>query len=208
LQEFDYEIKHQAGKDNVVADALSRKNIFGISYADAVGWRKKVQLLTEKMPKPPNAIEKDGFYWKNDKIYIPPDRIIRTQLIQEAHNEAGHGGYHKTMNKLQEQFVWEKMAQQTKDFVQTCETCQKTKVSTQKPYGLLTPIPPPRDKFETMSMDLIGPLPVTNNEMDGILVMVNTFSKLVVLVAIKMTYTAEDIANVEDWRSPILGLCR
>ena len=81
-------------------------------------------------------------------------------------------------------------------FIQSCDTCQRNKPSTQKPFGLLNPIEPPLDKFETYSMDFIGPLPKTPAGNNGILVIVDMLSKAVTLDAIRMTHSAPDIAKI------------
>ena len=196
LSQMDFTLTHKPGKENTVADALSRRDIFGISYIDSSTWQEKLRALTQKIEKPTWAEEKDGFYWKKDQIYVPTDKQLRTTLIQDAHIEVQHLGFKKTLANLSRTFYWEKQAPQVRRFVETCDTCQRTKAITQKQYGLLTPIEPPNDKFETASMDLIGPLPITNNQKNAILVMVDMFSKMVILEAITMEHTAEDIAEV------------
>ena len=88
------------------------------------------------------------------------------------------------------------MVTSIEDFVKSCDSCQRTKNSTQKPFGLLNPIPPPDDKFQTISLDFIGPLPTTKNGFDGILVMVDAFSKAIMLKLIKFTYGTIQIAEI------------
>ena len=62
---------------------------------------------------------------------------------------------------------------------------------------MLNLIPPPEDKFKTFSMDFIGPLPMTKgNKNNGILVIVDTFTKAVSLAPINFNYSAQDIAHI------------
>src|SRR5947199_10291141 len=68
--------------------------------------------------------------------------------------------------------------------------------STQKPFGLLQPIPPPTDKFQTKTIDFIGPLWTTAHGFDGIMTVTDAFTKAVTLEPIKFTYGAADIAEI------------
>ncbi len=146
----------------------------------------------------------DGLYYKIDSktglehLYIPGYLDIKKQILEEIHQGpgGGHMGYKKTLEKVTKQFYWEKMPNSVKKFVNSCDTCQRIKHSTQKPYGLLNLIPPLEDKFNTYTMDFIGPLPPTRNGFNGILVIVDALTKAAMLEPIKFTYGAEEIAKV------------
>ena len=88
------------------------------------------------------------------------------------------------------------MPQSVKKFVESCDTCQRIKHSMQKPYGLLNPIPPPEDKFDTYTMDFIGLLPPTKNGFDGTLIIIDALTKAATFEPIKFTYSVEDIAKI------------
>ena len=81
-------------------------------------------------------------------------------------------------------------------FVKSCDTCQCIKHSTQKPFGTLNPIEPPTRKFQSYSLDFIGPLPVTANSHDAILVIVNMFTKGVTLTPMNFSYGAKEVAKI------------
>ena len=88
------------------------------------------------------------------------------------------------------------MNQDITKFVKSCDICQRTKSSTQAPYGTLNPIPPPKNKFDTYSLDFIGPLPKSPEGYDGILAIVDTFTKAVALEPIKFEYGVKEITNI------------
>ena len=198
LEEFDCESTFLSGLNNVVADALSRKDIYGISIIDNQPWMDKIRELSKKIQRQPWMQEENGLIYRKDRIYIPGYRKFKMLIIQENHDgTAGHLGYKKTLEKVTRNLYWEKLAKDVKAFVKSCETCQRNKSSTQKPFGTLNPIMPAENKFETFSMDFIGLLPQTKrDDYNGILVIVDMFSKAVSLSPMNFNYDAKDIAQL------------
>ena len=198
LEEFDCESTFLSGLNNVVADALSRKDIYGISIIDNQPWIERIRKLSQKVQRKPWMQEEDGLLYKGHRLYIPGYRDVKMLIIQENHDgTAGHLGFKKTLEKVNRHFYWEKLTQDVKAFVTTCETCQRNKSSTQKPFGTLNPIMPAENKFECYSMDFIGPLPQTKKHgYNGILVIVEMFSKAVTLSPMNFEYDAKDIAEI------------
>ena len=141
--------------------------------------------------------EKEGLFYKDGHLYIPGYNDVKTLLIQENHDgPAGHMGFRKTLAKVAHSYYWQSMSKDFNQFVKTCDICQRIKSSTQKQLGTLNPIPPPATKFDTYSLDFIGPLPRTITGYDGILVIVDTFSKYVTLTPIEFQYGAKEVAQV------------
>jgi hypothetical protein len=91
-----------------------------------------------------------GFWMKGDKIVVP------SPLIQEAiaaHHDAlhaGHPGQDKTLELISRNFWWPSLKSDVTQFVQNCSLCQQNKSSTQKPYGLLQPLPIPGTRWEVV----------------------------------------------------------
>ena len=195
LEQFNYKMVHRPGAENKVADGISRQDIYGITIVDNQQWLERIRNLTEKIEKPTKMEEHNGLLYKNNRLYIPGYQDVKMTIIQENHDGiAGHLGYKKTLAKVTKSYYWEKMAPDIKKFVDTCEACQRSKGSTQKQFGTLNPIAPPSDKFEAYSMDFIGPLPKSKKGNNGILVIVDMFTKAVCLEPIKMIYDAQIIA--------------
>jgi hypothetical protein len=49
--------------------------------------------------------EKDGLFYKDNRLYIPGYGDVKTLLIQENHDRpAGHMGFKKTFNKVAQSF--------------------------------------------------------------------------------------------------------
>ena len=88
------------------------------------------------------------------------------------------------------------MNQDVRDYVKSCDSCQRIKASQQVPAGLLQPLPIPKQPWEQVSMDFIVQLPTTKAGFDAIVVFVDTFSKMVHLAPTKTTASAPDTARI------------
>ena len=141
---------------------------------------------------------RNGLIYRGNQLYIPGYPDIKKTIIKEIHQGfgGGHFRFKKTLEKVKRNYYWEKMGTSVEDFIKSCDTCQRTKSSMQKPYGMLNPIPPPDNKFNSISMDFIGPLPTTQNGFDGILVIVDAFTKAIMLEPIKFTFKAVQITEI------------
>ena len=98
--------------------------------------------------------------------------------------------------KITRNYYWEKMAASVDRFIKSCNTCQRTKSSTQKPFGLLSPIPPPMNKFQTLTIDFIGPLRTTAKGYNGIMTITDPLTKGVTLEPMNFSYGAMEIAEI------------
>jgi len=79
--------------------------------------------------------------------------IIKETLLKEIHTSLGHAGFTKTLHGLMNNFYRPEMARDTREYCKTCTVCQQAKNSTQKPYGLLHPLPIPSKPFTDLTMD-------------------------------------------------------
>ena len=98
------------------------------------------------------------------------------------------------------------MSKDIKDFVLSCDSCQRNKSSTQKPARLLHPPATPLMSSTHYSIDLIGPLPQSffkNDYYDCIYVYTDRFSGWVWAIPSKMESAAEDAAK--DFQDHILS---
>jgi hypothetical protein len=139
IKSFPYVIKHKKGKENIIADALSRRytlpnqldyKIFGLEtikdqYVHDAGF--KDALLHCKDGKGWNKyIVSDGFVFRANKLCIPASSICLL-LLQEAHGGGlmGHFGAQKTEDILAGHFFWSKMRRHVARLVARCTTCLK-----------------------------------------------------------------------------------
>jgi len=87
------------------------------------------------------------------------------------------------------------MLEDIKQYIAGCEKCQANKPNQQPKTNNLYPNEILKGPWETISIDLIGPLP-ESAEYDRILVIVDRFSKMACYVPINMNITAQGVAKV------------
>ena len=160
IQEYDFDIKHVPGRDNVAADAFSR-------------------LIPIDCPSSNDLIAVDELNLL-DEIDIPDERY---EQIASVHNSIeGHWGLEKTIYRLihAKNLKWRKMRQHTKKFIQLCPCCQKMSMLkpqiTAKRYirSVYTP-------WQKINIDTIGPLPIDEDMNKYIIVIIDCFSRFVLL---------------------------
>lgn len=102
----------------------------------------------------------------------------------------------KTEELVSRYFWWPNLQRDVREYVSTCDACQRNKAINKRPAGLLQPIPTPADRWEQVTMDLITQLPRTKNGRDAIFVVVERLTKRVVIMATKTTVTAPELAKL------------
>lgn len=141
----------------------------------------------------------DGLYWTSeDRLYIPDVGTLRRECIDAVHSnpQYGHYGVARTIRKVREVFHWERVSVDVAEFVKHCDSCQRIKASHQLPQGELHPLPIPTRRWESVSMDLITDLPLTERGFDTIVVFVDRLSKMVHLAPCTKSVTATELVHL------------
>ena len=157
IESFAYVVKYKKGKDNVVADALSRRYTL-LSSLDAcvLGFALLRDLyaadsdfgeifaqcmLPTGVTSARHFFVHDGFLFKSSRLCIPACSM-RGLLVLEAHGGGlmGHFGVTKTIGILKEHFYWPKMKSDVEKCCASCVVCKKAKAKL-NPHGLYLPLP-------------------------------------------------------------------
>ena len=225
LQKFPQtEIIYKPGKENVVADALSRREIW-LSGAWQVqsqwpeeilkaykndtlakSWLVKI-AKSEKVPH--IHVDRAGMIkWKQAKMYVPES--LRLRMLNMFHDSAwaGHVGQRATYALLKKQCYWPDMKEEVVNYVQSCIICQRNRPEYKKMAGLLQPLPIPSAPWESISMDFIMGLPKSRSY-DSILVVVDQFSKMASFIPTHEKVSANQVAELlfanvfKNWGMPL-----
>ncbi|HMC99406.1 MAG TPA: RNase H-like domain-containing protein, partial [Ferruginibacter sp.] len=209
IESFPYIIKHKKGKDNVIADALSRRytmlsqldhKIFGLEtikglYATDLDFKDAFENCREGRTWQ-KFVLRDGLLYRANKLCVPASSV-RLLLLQEAHGGGlmGHFGVKKTEDVLATHFFWPRMRRDVERYVSRCNTCNKAK-SRLNPHGLYLPLPVPSAPWEDISMDFVLGLPRTKRGRDSIFVVVDRFSKMAHFIPCHKSDNASHIADL------------
>lgn len=89
----------------------------------------------------------------------------------------GHKGETKTYERIRERFYWKGMREEIHDYVRSCESCQKKKLTRQQTKIPMKITDTPIRTFEKVQIDLVGPLPTTTSRNSYILTWQDCLSK-------------------------------
>ena len=96
------------------------------------------------------------------RLVLPAEH--RERVIQRAHHDVGHQGFIKTLQRVQESYVWPGMRAPVRQIVQSCRECRVHQVLPETVH--LGEMPVPDTVHHTWGIDLIGPLPTSALDQD------------------------------------------
>ena len=129
------------------------------------------------------------FEVKNNQLYKKDRRRkTRNQLLKviqkheiepilylmHNHPTGAHLGVDKTFDKIRNQYYWPQMFENIKDYIKSCDRCQRR--GKHRIPGLLHPIPVDKP-FSRIGIDVVGPLPITAKGNRYIIVATDYFTK-------------------------------
>lgn len=232
LQEYDLEVQYISGKDNIVADTLTRyprvneereevrisinkikKSEYSTELKKLIGnlanlQRSDIKLKRIINTKNEHVTIKDKIVFvkgkteNNWRVVIPGQ--IANMITQETHEIMGHPGRYKTYHALKRICIFKNMHKIAASVVRNCDSCQKSKPINYQSSGP-TKSHKPKTPFETVSIDLMGPLPTGRGGTHYILAILDTFSKYIRLYALKKASAKAIINRLEQDYIPNTG---
>nr|GEV59202.1 putative reverse transcriptase domain-containing protein [Tanacetum cinerariifolium] len=131
LSDYDFKICYHPGKENVVADALSRKTEArkeeNYEAEDLGGMIKKLKSRA------------DGTLCLMNRSWIPGFGNLRALIMHESHKSkySIHPRSDKMYQYMKKLYWWPNMKDEITTYVSKCMTCAKVKDEYMKPSGLL-----------------------------------------------------------------------
>ncbi|GKE12602.1 putative reverse transcriptase domain-containing protein, partial [Tanacetum coccineum] len=214
FSDYDCEIRYHPGKADVVAYALSRKDIvkpkrvwdmnmiLHSSIKDRIlaaqkdkcnesaGLQKGLDEMIEH--------KSDGALYYLDRIWVPLKGDVRTLIMDEAHKSKYfvHPGANKMYYDLRDRYWWPGMKKDIAVYVSRYLTCLKVKAEHQRPSGLLQQHEIPEWKWEGIAMDFVTKLPRTSSGHDTIWVIVDRLTKSTQFLPMREDYKMDRLARI------------
>lgn len=134
IGQFTMDIRHIAGKDNVVADALSR-------ISEVTNQHLYCDVSTDTA-----------------RTFVT--KPFRRQVFQSLHG-LSHPGMKASLKLVAQRYIWPSMNKDCKTWARACLPCQRAKVTrhVRAPVGKYDA---PATRFEHVHIDLVGPMPVSH----------------------------------------------
>ena len=217
LSDYDCESLYHPGKENVVADALSRKergetpSVVAFFIGGAADFRSEVKRLQEESMKEENQkservvgilatlrVNSEKLRCLGSHVWIPKLGDLRQKVLEEAHKSkySVHPGTNKMYRDLRQNFWWPGLKKDISHFVERCTTCLQVKAEHQRPYGELQSLEIPVWKWDDIAMDFVTKLPKTPKGYDTIWVITDRLTKSAHFLPIKETYPMEKLARL------------
>ena len=141
---------------------------------------------------------------KQVRICVPNtpngNSIVKNTLLNKIHTCLGHAGFIKTLHRLMNNFYWPKMTRDMREYCKTCAVWQQAKNSTQKPYGLLHPLPILSKPFTHLTMDFLALPAIINHATKVYYCYVWTklcrLTKYTIVLPLLDAYTANNLVNL------------
>lgn len=128
---------------------------------------------------------KDGLWWHlgdtSCALVVPNYKGLREHIMREAHDAlySGHFGAERTYKTIASHFWWPSLRKDTKEWVRTCDACQRNKPIQKRPGGMLQNLSKPDEPWTQVGIDLIVGLPMSSYGHDAIIVFVDHLTKMV-----------------------------
>ena len=173
ISEFATDIQHVAGKDNLVADCLSRAQFatvhLGMDYAEMAADQltdSEVQALRTAE----SSLRLENVTFQNGGVTLfcdvstdKPRPVVLAawhRRVFDVVHSLSHPGVKASVKLVGTKFVWTGLRKDVKTWASTCIACQCAKV----PCHVKAPLGPfliPERRFEHVHVDLVGPFPAS-----------------------------------------------
>lgn len=214
LQQHQMSIRHVKGKNNVVADAISRFPIVQILnflspttdpwYENLVkevnlgkARSRRYKVSDGKLFYDPNVKGRRLSNWQW-KMVVPNDN--RSEILRECHDDpkSAHLGVQKTIDKVMDRYYWPGLSKDVKLYVKDCQVCKSSKSTNTKPQGFAGRQRIALNPWQMISMDLLGPFPRSKKGFTTLLVVSDWFTKYPCLIPLRKATAKNVVDSVES----------
>ncbi|GFO34940.1 gypsy retrotransposon integrase-like protein 1 [Plakobranchus ocellatus] len=130
----------------------------------------------------------------NTTIAVPES--LRHLVLQCAHDNclSGHSGFKKTLSNIQAYFSWPGLSNDVRCYTRSCHVCQvRPRVHSDRPAPF-QPVTLVETPFQRIIIDIVGPLPVSQNRYEYVLTLVDLSTRWAEGVPLRHI-SAKDVAQ-------------
>ncbi len=142
----------------------------------------------------------EGVWYKEGRRVVTGGMEHKRTFIRIHHNALvyGHPGINKTYQLAGCRYWWPNMQQDVRDYVRGCAECQRNKINMRPTKAPLLPIFPTHEAmpFETVALDFITKLPVSQGYDSILTVTDHDCTKAAVFIPCKESMTAKETAGL------------
>lgn len=148
--------------------------------------------LAGETPLPDHYAVRDGILYTKDRsktgeediwlIVLP--KTLQEPVLYAAHEAAGHFGANKTKRLVNKHFFWPGMGQQVTKYCKACPVCLQWNARGGAKQPLM-PLPVVSTPWTKVAMDVVGPLPRTNDGYRYLLTIIDFGTRFVEAVPLK-----------------------
>ena len=173
ITEYVADICYIRGDHNIVADCLSRPtNTIAVDLYDLPALARE-QLEDEEIKSYASNLK--SFYLDESasilcdvstpypRPFVP--KACRASLFSSIHS-LSHPGVKATLRLIKSRYYWPNMDKEIRTWTKQCQSCQQSKIH-RHTKSEVHPFHLPSDRFETVHIDIVGPLPVCKNTTDS-----------------------------------------
>ena len=236
LAEMTSDFQYVAGPLNTVADAMSRPppedkdedEVCAITQEENPrNWKEDELLMAQKADKETlsaadRLVATGEFSWPKKRgglmkllrlprapnvaaravLLLPP--AYRQAAIKALHEDT-HAGQQQTIKMARDRYLWLRLAKDVKKFVKSCTVCQKVKINKHE-HVQPGSFPAEKTRFKTVHLDLVGPLPESEEGYRYILTAIDRATRYPVAAPLKSTETVEVWQKFQDHWIAIFGV--
>jgi transposase InsO family protein len=140
---------------------------------------------------------RDGLVLYRNRLVVPEDDNLRTDLIKEVHQQLSmaHPGRNKTYKLINARYYWPNLPGDVARYIRNCHICRRTLAPRDLPPGQLQPLPIPERPWQHISMDFKS-FPKDKKGYNAVYVVIDRLGKRAYSIPCHKTTTAKDMAQL------------
>lgn len=208
LQDFDYFVEHRPGKRMTHVDTLSRYPVVYAVQPELLTRLRKNQegddfiksikeILKQKAYD--NFLVKGELLFKEEKGYelLVVPRTMEKEIIKLKH-EQGHFGVAKTFALISQEFYIPRLRQKIQSCIDSCVKCILANRKCGKQEGYIEQLDKGEKPLDTLHLDHIGPIDITQKQYKYILTAIDGFSKYTWIFPTKTVAADETLRRLKE----------